>query len=190
LRTLSHPRATDNATRVEPLDDGDKLAETIGNLDRRLAALELRQLAAKATELQAPDRVSGGSPPTPLDPAAMKEMALDEAAAIEATLKTEPRDRAWAPATEGQIQTAMNAAVKEGAQFSVKTLKCLTSMCELVLSASSADHLRHTSLALTQRISGMGRIDIAAPETDADGTATVTCRMFRQGYPRPDEDRH
>ena len=33
----------------------------------------------------------------------------------------------------------------------------------------------------------MGSFDIALPETAADGSATLTYRLFRNGYPRPDE---
>ena len=117
----------------------------------------------------------------------MKEKQLAKAAAIEAALKRNRKDGTWASATESQLLTAIDAAVKEGATFSVKTLRCLTSVCEVVLSASNPDQLRHAELRLAPRITDMSSFEIAAPEIAADGNATVTYRMFRKGYPRPDE---
>lgn len=139
---------------------------------------------AKGTEPQA-TAAPPGAGAEPFDPSEMKEKELARAAAIEATLRTQPRDRAWASATEGQRQTAVDALVKEGAAFSVKTLRCLTSVCEVVLSPSNPDQLRHAELRLAPRITDMSSFDIAAPETAADGNVTVTYRMFRKGYPRP-----
>jgi len=151
-------------------------------------ALQLAQANAKSAEPRAPD-----SPPNAAaarlrpDFTTMKEVQLERAAAIEATLKTEPRDRAWASTTESQLRTAVDTAIKEGAQYSVRTLRCLTSVCEMVLSASSPEELRYTSFQLGPRIAGMSSYDVAQPETAADGTATVTYRLFRMGYQRPDE---
>jgi hypothetical protein len=113
---------------------------------------------------------------------------LERIAVIDAAFKTQARDNVWSSATESQLQTAVDSAVKEaGAKFSIKNMRCLTSICEMVLSASSPDQLQNTDLALGPRITGMGSLDIAPAETAADGTATVTYRLFREGYPRPDE---
>jgi hypothetical protein len=81
----------------------------------------------------------------------------------------------------------VDAAGQEGAQFTLKSVRCLTSLCEMVLSASDAEQFSHASLQLDPRITGMSRLVMALPETAADGSATVTYRMFREGYPRPDE---
>jgi hypothetical protein len=117
-----------------------------------------------------------------------RQRELERAAAVDAALKTQQRDQVWAPATEGQLQTAVDAALKEsGAQYTIKTLRCLTSICEMVLSASSPDQLQDTDLSLGSHIVGMNSVDISPPETAADGSATVSYRLFRQGYPRPDE---
>lgn len=102
-------------------------------------------------------------------------------------LKTEPKDRVWASSTENQVRLAVDTAVKEGAKFSVKTLNCMTSLCEMVLSAASAEDLQYISHQLPSHVTGMGSLDLAPPEIGVDGTATVTCRLFRQGYSRPDE---
>lgn len=188
-RAGHEPNSTVSPSASQPFDDNERLVQAIERLDRRLAAVEIRQAYTKSTESQSPASSPGGSPP-PLDLAAAKERELKNAAAIEAALRTQPRDMGWASTTEGQLQTAVNAAVnEEGAKFSVKSLKCLTSICEMVLSASSPDQLRHVNFQLVPRISGMGSIDLAQPETAADGSATVTCRMFREGYPRPADDR-
>jgi hypothetical protein len=175
------------AGSIESNDGNAKLAEAIERLDRRLAALEVRQMYAKAAEAQAP-RAQPGAGSAPLDPGAMKEKERERAAAIDATWRTEPRDSVWAAAAESQIKTAVDDAVKEGgAQFAVKALKCLTSICEVVLSAASPEQLRGTSLQLARRIGEMSRFDVGPPETAADGSAVLTYRMFRSGYPRPDE---
>jgi hypothetical protein len=185
-RALDQPRSAARTNISEPIDGNAELAEAIRQLDRRLAALELRELYAKPAEAQAhegPPRASA----VPLAPAEMTERELQKAAAIEAALKTEPRDSAWASVTERQLQTAVNAAVQEGAQYSVKTLSCLTSICEMVLSASSPDKLNNTTLQLARSIDGMSSFDIVPPKTAADGSATLTYRLFRKSYPRPDE---
>jgi len=169
------------------LNDGNaELNEAIRRLDRRIGALELRQLDPKPAEARAQD-VPPAASAVALDPATLREKELEKAAAIEATLRTEPRDNTWASATESQLQSAVSAAVQEGAQYSIKTVNCLTSMCQIVLSASSPDKLSGTALQLSRRISGMSSFDIAAPETAADGSATLTYRLFRQAYPRPDD---
>jgi hypothetical protein len=177
------------ASSAQAVDPNPQLAEAIAKIDRRLAMLEFRQLSAKPPE--PPPAALAGAPAvassTPFDPAALRENELARASAIEATLKTEARDGAWAAATESQIRTGADAAVKEGAQFSIKTVRCFTTVCEMVLAATSADQLRHTTFQLIPRISGMGSFDIALPETAADGSATLTYRLFRNGYPRPDE---
>jgi hypothetical protein len=184
-RARSHSSAA-NENSSEPIEGNAELAVAIGKLDRRLAALELRQLNMKPAETQAHDLPANASAP-PLDLGALKERELEKAAAIEATLRTEPRDSAWASATESQLQTAVNAAVQEGAQYSVKTVSCLTSICEMVLSASSPDKLSNTELQLARRVSGISSFDVAPLDTAADGSATVRYRLFRQAYPRPDE---
>lgn len=181
------PAAPASAAATDESDDGAKVAETMAQLNRRLAALEIKQVVAKPTAAEA--AVPQRGPQQPMDLAALKQKELERAALIDAALKTEARDNVWAPSTEGQLQTAVASAVKEaGAQFSVKTVKCLTSICEMVLSASTPEQLRGTDAALAPRITGMGSLDIAPPETAADGSATVTYRLFRQGYPRPDQD--
>jgi hypothetical protein len=56
----------------------------------------------------------------------------------------------------------------------------------MVLWASSADKLNASTYQLAQGIGGMASFDIGPAEVAADGSATVTYRLFRQGYPRPD----
>jgi hypothetical protein len=117
-----------------------------------------------------------------------RENERKRAAAIEAAVRSEPRDGTWAPASENQIRGAVAAAINEGkAQFSIKNLKCLTSVCEMVIAAPSAEQVRGSHLELVRRIGEMGSFDIGTPESAVDGTTTVTYRMFRSGYPRPDE---
>ena len=185
-RVRGLPRQAESANTVESADGNANLAKVIGRLDRRLAALEHRQGDAKLVDPSAPDTppTEGAAPP---DLAEMRETQSRKAAAIEVTLSTEPRDRAWASATEDELRTAVDAAVEEGAQFSVETITCLTSICEVVLSASSPDLLQGAELRLVHRIAGMDSFDIGRPEAAPDGSGKVTYRMFRDGYPRPDE---
>lgn len=188
---LGHPDRTqppDKPSSTEILkvygssEGGAKLAEVIKQLDRRLAALELKQLQTKPEEVQAPAKAVER-----LDPATIKEKHLERAAAIETALRMQTRDVAWAPIAENQLQTAVDGATKDGAQFSVKNLRCMTSICEMVLSASNPDHLRHTMFQLDPHITGMKGFDVAPLEVAADGSATLTYRLFREGYARPDE---
>jgi len=180
-------RSVVRANNEEPPDGYAKLAMAIGQLERRLAALELKELSAKPAE-----PLASNAPPIALAPQldleAMRERQLERASTIEAALRTEARDRPWANATESQLQSAVDAAVKEGAQFSIKTLRCLTSLCEMVLAAPAKDQLVNTAFQLGHRISGMSSYDVAQPRTNADGSATVTYRLFRQGYSQPGED--
>jgi hypothetical protein len=173
---------------VESPEADPNVAEDIGLLNRRLAALELKQAQQKPSEATVPNAQPTAGPGERLDPAALKRVESERAAMIDSTLRTEPRDVAWAPTTEGELRTAVDGAVKEGgAHFAVKSMRCLTSICEMVLSAASPDQLQGTEFSLGQRITGMGSVDIGPPETAADGTATVTYRLYRQGRPRPDE---
>ncbi len=172
----------DNAA---PADETAQLAETVRKLERRIAALEFAQLSAKSAApaaTAAADHATG-----PIDPAEAKQRIADKAAAVEAALKTEPRDRNWASLTEGQVQAAVDAAVKDGAKLSVQTLRCMTNVCELVLSAPSADLLAGIDVQLASQLTELGSMDIQPPVTAANGAATVAYRMFRKGRPRPDE---
>jgi hypothetical protein len=188
-RALVQPgfTAPNTSAAAGPAEGDERLVEAIRQLDRRVAALELKQLLAKEPEPRAPAGALGENEPKSLDTAAVMERQLARAAAVEEALRTEPRDGAWAPATEAQLRTAVDAAGQEGAQFTLKSVRCLTSLCEMVLSASDAEQFSHASLQLDPRITGMSRLVMALPETAADGSATVTYRMFREGYPRPDE---
>jgi hypothetical protein len=186
------PAPTAGAIPVEAAEGNAKLAEALERLDRRVAAQELRQAFAKPAEPQpagAPPSAAGApSDPTAMDPATVKEREARRVAAIDAALKTQPRNPAWASATETGLQNTVDAAVKEGAQFSIRGVRCFTSICEMVLGASSPDQLRDTALHLGHRLGEMGSVDIAPIETAADGSATVTYRLFRKGYPRPDKE--
>jgi len=193
---LGHARGTRGGERAaaaspapEPqtrADEGNaNAAGTVDRLERRLAALETREVLAKAAQAAA-------SPPAPaqperFDPAKEEERRLERAAAIEAAVKTEPRDKDWASPTETQLQAAVSAAIAGGAKFSIRTLRCATTVCDMVLTASSAEDLGHIAEELGNRITGMNSMDMSPPSSGPDGRTTVTCRLFRQGYPRPDE---
>jgi len=184
---LAPPRSTDTPASTARLDGDEKLTRAVGGLERRMAAMELRQAFEAAPQQEPPASRPPASEPQAFDPAKEAEKRLASANAIESTLKTEPRDKSWASSTEGELQTAVDTAIKDGARFSTKTVKCLTSICEMVLFAPTPDDLGAIDLQLGPHITGMGSIDIAPPQTGADGRATVTCRLFRQGYPRPDQ---
>jgi hypothetical protein len=187
--------ATDTEARAadDPVSsrvDQASLIASIARLEKRLAMLELAQAttaAARGSGRADPE----GKPTTQPDPAALMGLAWDNetetAAEIDHRLRTEPRDRAWAPTAEGELKDAVRAAVDQGAQFSIRTLGCLTSLCELVLSAATSDHLHNAALQLGHRINGMSSFRVGRPESDADGSAVVTYRLFRQGYPAPGE---
>jgi len=168
-------------------EENERVVEALRQLDRRVAALELRQMLVKESEPRAPVGAPGQDEPTRLDSASVAARQQARAAAIEQALRTEPRDGAWAAATEGELRNAVDAAGKDGAAFSLKSLRCLTSICEMVLSASDPEQFSRASLQLDPRITGMSSFAVAPPETAADGSATMTYRLFREGYPRPDE---
>lgn len=187
-RALVQPDPTAPSTNEAARSGEDEeVVEALQRLDRRVAALELRQLLVNQPEARAPAGAPGENEPKPLDSAAVAARQRAGAAAIEEALRTEARDAAWASAAEGQLRSAVDAASKEGAPFSLKSLRCLTSVCEMVLSASDPEQFNLASLQLDPRISGMSSFAVAPPETAADGSATLTYRLFREGYPRPDE---
>jgi len=164
-----------------------KRDEALVKLERRLAAMEARQVLTGAAAPTSPVEAQQATPSGPADPAEVEQRRAERMTAIEAALETEQRDAAWAVATERQVHTAIDAATKEGARFSIRALKCLTSLCEMVLSASSSDDFAHVTQELGNRIVGMGSVDLEPPQTGPDGSTTITCRLFREGYPRPDE---
>lgn len=173
-----------------------QLADSLLQVNRRLAALEMRQVVAMAGkpaesgDTRDDARKSApvsGEKPEPMDVEAMKADVVQRAAAVETALKTQARDATWAPTTESQVQAAVAAAVKDGAKFSIRGVKCFTTVCEMVLSAASSDLLSGSPHLLLPRIENMGSFDIPPPQIAADGSATVTYRLFRSGYPRPDQ---
>ena len=183
-RAAAESPAPEPQTRA---DEGNaNAAGTVDRLERRLAALEVREAMAKAAQSQAASPAAPAQPER-FDPAKEEEKRLERAAAIEAAVKTEPRDKDWASPTETQLQAAVGAAVAAGARFSIRTLRCATTVCDMVLTASSAEDLGHISEELGNRITGMNSMDMSPPSSGPDGRTIVTCRLFRQGYPRPDE---
>ncbi|HEY8944166.1 MAG TPA: hypothetical protein VIM73_07885, partial [Polyangiaceae bacterium] len=116
-----------------------------------------------------------------------EQRRLDREAAIAAALETEPRDKSWASPTESSLRAAVESAVHDGAKFSVATLNCQTSVCEMVLTASDSEELKYVARQLAPKVVGMHSLDVLPPAPTPDGRASVTCRFFRQGYPRPDE---
>jgi len=185
-RAAVERRSGSNVDPPPSADDTARLNEAVSRVDRRLAALEYKQNFAKPAEAQVAIPTSPAAGPQ-VDIASEKEKAAQRAAAVEAALKAEQRDSAWASATEHQLHGAVDTAIKDGAEFSARSVKCLTTICEMVLTASSPDRLQHTGLQLMRYIQGMGSFDFGLPATAPDGTATVTYRLFRAGYPRPDE---
>ncbi len=173
------------ADRIEPSDETAQLAETVHKLERRIAALEFAQLSAKVAAPAATAPASHSTPP--VDPEEMKQRMLDKTAAVEAALKGEARDDNWAPVAEGQIESAVAAAVKDGAKFSLQTVRCMTSLCEVVLAAASPELLGGAELQLAPQLGELGSMDVQQPVTTPNGGATVAYRMFRKGRPRPDE---
>jgi hypothetical protein len=113
-----------------------------------------------------------------------RQETAKRAAAIENKLKTESRDRNWASAAEDRVQNAVKTAVDNGAQFKASTLKCLTSICELVLAADSPDKLQRAMYQI-YGITGMAGFSAGQPQKAADGSSSLTVRFFREGYPMP-----
>lgn len=191
-RTTAEDRSNPGEEHLGDGEDerGARLERAVARLERRLAALEARVVLAPP----APTRESSPNP-APEGPAVEKgldaqkedERRQERATAIELALRTERRDATWSSATEGHVRATVDAAVSEGGKFAVKELSCVTSLCELVLSAATADDLKYLPDQLAPRFTGMSSIELSAPVTGADGRATVTLRLFRQGYPRPDE---
>lgn len=180
--------ATEKALPVQGItpDTNSDLWAAMARIERRLAALELGQMRQKVTVVGVePDKPS--APADRPDPVALEEKRLERDSAIEARLKTESRDGTWASAIEKQLETAVSAASQQGAQYSIKALNCLTSLCEMVLSTKRGDNSNPTGFLLSQGLAGIDSLDVLAPVSSADGSSTVTYRLFRQGYPRPDE---
>lgn len=186
------PRSVDavpagEAKAGESADGNEALTKALGQLDRRLAALEVKQIYANAAGAQQASAPSAASAAPP-DFEALKEKQEQRSAAVEAAVKSQPRDGAWAAATETELRNAADAVAKEGAHFAVRSVKCFSSVCEMVLSASSSDQLSHgNALAVLRHLGEVGSFDFAQPQTAPDGSATVTYRLFRKGYARPDD---
>lgn len=108
-----------------PSNGDAKLADSLRQIDRRFAALEIKQTMAtlgKGAEAQAAGEgavLPAGSKGGPVVEA-LKEKASRGAAAIDAVLRTEARDGAWATTTEKQVQSAVAAVAKDGTQISIK----------------------------------------------------------------------
>jgi hypothetical protein len=185
---LEHSRAPVAAlanpkVEVERGEPGNaRLNSVVERLERRLGELEAKQTAvAPAAPGARPSEEN-----EPFDPAAEEQKRLDRLAAIDAALHTETRDNAWARPTESALREAVDSAVRDDAKFSVQSVNCLTSLCEMVLTASNPDDLKAVARQLANKITGMNSFDVPPPVVAPDGRATVTCRLFREGFPRPD----
>lgn len=182
--------STERARSPSHSENDDKLATVIAGLDRRLAMLELRERIAVAAAPSA-DAIVGRQndheepPDIQAIMEAQHEIESDAEATISARLTTESRDRTWASAAEEQLQSGVKAAAREGAEFSISTTKCLTSICEMVLSAARPDQLQDSVFQLGNRFSGMAGFTVGRPEQAADGSSRVTYRFFREGHPPP-----
>lgn len=174
-----------NHTVVSP-DGNSRVADAIVNLDRRLATLELKQ-AIDSTSATAPE-APPSEPTAPQDLQALSELEQDReakmASVIETKLKTESRDRNWASAVEDQLNDAVKALADEGAHLSISTLKCFTSICELVLSATTSDDAQRSTYGLGRPISGTSGFNLRPPVKTADGSSKMIYTFFREGYPR------
>jgi hypothetical protein len=171
---------------VEKVIQDPKLAGSIASMQRRLAELEAKQAANNAAQRAAPPSEAAIAA-EPFDPAMEEQRRLDREAAIAAALESEPRDKSWASPTESSLRAAVESAVHDGAKFSVEALNCQTTVCEMVLTASDSEELKYVARQLAPKVVGMHSLDVLPPTPTPDGRATVTCRFFRQGYPRPDE---
>jgi len=190
LQPTERGRSEEPAAGLDETEHDSRLAGALGRLEGRMAALEIKQATATAPTAAAPEPAA--APPAPAkneapDPAAEEARHLEGEARIQAVLRAEPRDRAWASPTEGNLRATIDTVVSEGGKFAVKDVKCLTSLCEMVLSANAPDDLKYLTDQLSPKITGMGSMELLPPTVGTDGRATVTCRFFRQGYPRPDE---
>ncbi|HEY5960683.1 MAG TPA: hypothetical protein VIV60_29215 [Polyangiaceae bacterium] len=188
-RPLVRPPVQGNGETVTAPEERASRAEAaIARLEQRLQSIELRLNSTNAderrlTDVQPSARATQADFETSLENERAKETEVN--AAIAETLRTEARDRNWASATENQLRDAVKAAADEGAQFSIKTVKCLTSICELVLLAAAPEQLRNSVLQVGHRFIGMSGFNVQQPETAADGTSAVTFRLFREGYAPP-----
>lgn len=178
------------AEASEQSNSGSHEGASLGRLEMRLAALERSRSSSNAHEdEEAPiyEDVQNRKGEQPFDPELMMQRDMRRDQAIAEALQRETVDRAWASTAESEIKSAVDSVIKDDSvQYSVETLSCLTSICEMVLSASTADHLANSGLHLMRRITGMGSIDIKPAVVAPDGTATATLRFYREGYERPD----
>jgi hypothetical protein len=159
-----------------------RLNSVVERLEHRLGELEAKQAAVEPTAPGSRQLEEN----EPYDPAAEEQKRLDRLAAIDAALHTETRDIAWARPTENALRAAVDSAVREDAKFSVQSVNCLTSLCEMVLTAANPDDLKSVARQLASKVTGMNSFDVPPPVVAPDGRATVTCRLFREGFPRPD----
>jgi len=178
-------QSRDDADKAERIRGDAVLAGAIERLDRRLAALELKGSVTEPSALFEPATQVGADEAA--DPAQAEERHTKRLAAIDEALRVETPDRAWAFPTEVDLRAAVDSAISEGAKFSIENLKCLTSLCEMVLTAPAEDDFTTLPQRLPTKITGMSRVDVSPPTTLPDGRATVTCRLFRQGHPEPGE---
>lgn len=186
-------RSSNFASQASAADVNARLIETIAGLEQRLAMIEVKQSIA-ATTGQAAALADGADVPRKegagqQDAQVVMQIQEEQEQAVESTieekLNTEVRDRDWAFATEQEMRKAVQSAADEGSRFSIGALKCLTSICELVLTAKTAEDLQGSMHELAHRISGMAGFKLGVPESGSDGSSTVTYRFFREGFPMP-----
>ena len=159
--------------------DDSRIEQSLLKIEQRLSALELHQVEAieKAT---APAESNSTKPmPAATELTQVDDPSAEERSEIERRLATEKRDRSWSTSAEDQIRVVA-ASVAANVQYSITSMQCLTSICNVKMSVSG--NAQHQFYSFPFSVKGMGGFHTSTPKQLPDGSYSLEYVFFRAGY--------
>jgi hypothetical protein len=180
------------ATDTSAKDGLAELNQRVGGLERTLVTGQLRlaslETAARPDPASAAAPAAKGEPPPPRpSPEEAREREARTVQHIATLLKTEPRDRSWAPGFEDALRSAVKASSPDSVAPTVETVSCRTSVCRLELSFSTPTAQQAFMQTFPAHRPPMTASRWETSPTD-DGSAKTTIDVIREGYPVPDPE--
>lgn len=197
---LRLPHTASPKTRREPLpesaqspslESSDRLGAALAGIERRLELLELKQgVSAASSAAKSPEPENELAREEHLQTIQDREQALHaqqaaQVADFENRLITETRDRSWAMGAESNLRHAAESASSKDMQLEVDSADCRTTVCRVVVSATSRSDGVPLQTALPFFAEGMSSYTVTLPTKTADGAYKFQYDFVRESSPEP-----
>jgi hypothetical protein len=189
LRGVLQPRQS-AAAAASSSADLDELRSRVAGLEHAVAARQdgyaafARGAAASRAEPPStsdpppPDR----APPERLSKEEQRELDARREQRFESLLRSEPRDRSWAPEYEASLRDAVHATAQGDEAPTIDRLTCGTSLCRLEMTHSSLATQERFMSHFHDQLPPMAAVHFTSA-LQADGPSKMTLDFVRAGYP-------